>query len=500
MSEIGVVWDSKGDIFHFGLKNNYNVSFGEIIRVSSGNRSFYARVTNVESGYTLKQEELLKEMMGSEGFGPFSKYRSIEAQLMLEANEKGLRLPSSNPSCGEKVFTACEDDHRILGVEGDLNIGYLRSGSQQTTPVGIKMSSLPKHIGLFGMTGSGKTNTELMINACVLDTPGTVGVIFDFHGELWEGKGLGKGLREHPFFPTRGSFYTGTDVRIGRRTLRTSDVFEMFPDLTSSQHRACRELERQIGDNWVQQVIESELPQNLKSHKQSVEAVLRRLSDLSPDVFPDDNFSIADKIVNGLKEGITALVDLSGLGTDDQKRITCVIARRAASEYKRLFQRKPERWCLLPQLLITVEEAHEFLDRDPEKRTFFSNIALTYRKYRVGLCVVTPRPSRIDPDVFAELWTKIIMKTAFKRDRVYIVENTPHLEYSDVEIKILDKGEALLVSEPHIRFAVPIKTIYYLEYLANKKRIDYCLPESNPLEEAGEAIKKLKSASLNASA
>jgi len=267
LSEIGIVWDSNGDSFHFGLKNNYNVSFGEIIRVASSNKSFYARVTNIESGYTLKQEELLKEMTGSEGFGPFSKYRSIEAQLMLETNETGLRLPSSNPSCGEKVFIACEDDLKILGVEGDLTIGYLRSGGQLTVPVGIKMNALPKHIGLFGMTGSGKTNTELMINACVLDAPGTVGVIFDFHGELWEGKGLGKGLRDHPFFPTKGCFHTGSDVRIGRRTLRTSDVFEMFPDLTGSQRRACRELEREMGESWVRQVIEQDFPQKLKSHK-----------------------------------------------------------------------------------------------------------------------------------------------------------------------------------------------------------------------------------------
>ena len=37
----------------------------------------------------------------------------------------------------------------------------------------------------------------------------------------------------------------------------------------------------------------------------------------------------------------------------------------------------------LPTLLITLEEAHEFLDPN-KQRTIFSDIALTYRKYRVG--------------------------------------------------------------------------------------------------------------------
>jgi hypothetical protein len=495
LSEIGVVWNSKGDTFNFGLKDNQSVNFGEIIRVVSGKRAFYARVTNTASGYTLKQEDLLKEMVGTEGFGPYSKFRSVEANVMLESTEEGkLRLPSFNPTCGDKVSTTTKDDHQLLGLGGDLHIGYLRLGVQQSVPVGIQVSALPKHIGLFGMTGSGKTNTELIINARILDDPRTAGVTFDFHGELWEGKGLGKGLRDHPLFPTRGRYYTGEKVKVGIRALRTLDIFEMFPDLTPPQARACRELQKEMGETWVQQVIESDIPQGLRSLKTSVGAVLRRLHDLPPDVFPDDATSIADNIVRDLKEGVTTLVDLSGLNFEDQKRIACVVTRRVASEYKRLFHENPEKWHLLPTLLTTLEEAHEFLSRDPKKHTFFSNVALTYRKYRVGLCVVTPRPSSIDPDVFAELWTKIIMKTTFKTDREYLTENTQYLEYSNVEVKVLDQGEALLVSEPQLRFAVPIKTVYYPEYLEKREKVDYRLKPSKTLSEIDENLKRIRQA------
>jgi DNA helicase HerA-like ATPase len=92
---------------------------------------------------------------------------------------------------------------------------------------------------------------------------------------------------------------------------------------------------------------------------------------------------------------------------------------------------------------VTLEEAHEFLD--PNKpRTIFSDVALTYRKYRVGLNSVTPRASRITFDVFAELWTKVIMKTELKRDRQYLTDNTHYIEYRKTEIKMLDVGEACL--------------------------------------------------------
>lgn len=167
-----------------------------------------------------------------------------------------------------------------------------------------------------------------------------------------------------------------------------------------------------------------------------------------------------------------------------------VAIRAVAEKYKYMWEEKYEEWQKLPTLLITLEEAHEFLD--PAKpRTVFSDIALTYRKYRVGLNAVTPRPSRIDFDVFAELWTKVIMKTELKKDRSYLTENTPYMEYSDTEIKMLDIGEALLISEPKIRFAVPIKVMHYPEYLEQRGTEDHGLPDSPALKNMDERLKKL---------
>jgi DNA helicase HerA-like ATPase len=149
-----------------------------------------------------------------------------------------------------------------------------------------------------------------------------------------------------------------------------------------------------------------------------------------------------------------------------------------------------EDWRNLPTLLITLEEAHEFLDPNKPK-TIFSDIALTYRKYRVGLNAVTPRPSRINFDVFAELWTKVIMKTELKKDRLFLTENTPYMEYSETEIKMLDVGEALLVSEPKMKFAVPIKVTHYPEYLAKHSGTNYLLPESPKLSDMDERLRRL---------
>jgi DNA helicase HerA-like ATPase len=264
------------------------------------------------------------------------------------------------------------------------------------------------------------------------------------------------------------------------------------------QFRLARKLYRKLGKGWIQEAREA---YNVEGYsgvgrladykmKHVIEALLLKLSSLSHDLFPVSDYSFVDNVTQNVSKGVTCLVDISGISSDEQNKIVCLTASTVAQYYKHMWEESYEDWMNLPTLLITLEEAHEFLD--PNKpRTIFSDIALTYRKYRVGFNAVTPRPSRINFDVFAELWTKVIMKTELRKDRIYLTENTPYLEYSDTEIKMLDVGEALLISEPKIRFAVPIKVTHYPEYLHRKGKADYGLPESENLSEMEKRLKQL---------
>ncbi|MEA2089564.1 MAG: hypothetical protein U9O89_02235 [Thermoproteota archaeon] len=229
-------------------------------------------------------------------------------------------------------------------------------------------------------------------------------------------------------------------------------------------------------------------------HKGVIEALMLKLSGLSPKLFPpSSDYSFIDNVVENIIKGVTCLIDISGIGSEEQRSITCLTASNVAYHYKRMWEQNYEAWQKLPTLLITLEEAHEFLDPTKPKAVF-SDIALTYRKYRVELNAVTPRPLRINFDVFAELWTKVIMKTELSRDRVYLTQNTPYLEYSGTEIKMLDVEEALLISEPKIRFAVPVKIIHYPEYLDAREKVSYNLPDSAALSRMDEQLRKLRKA------
>jgi len=504
MSEpLGFIREVRGDRVSFFLNQGVNLSFGQMVRIDSDDRSFYARVVDAGSSSTLKTDEQLREAEGKESFGPYSSYRHVDAILFLEKHAQRVRSPTFNPDYMDRVYTTGREDYSVLKLAGDLEIGRLRSGGEVLGSVGISFEAIPLMMGMFGMTGSGKTNCELILNARIIDSsPRTVGLIFDFAGQLLEGKGIRpqRGLRDHPLFHTRIKYYSAREKKmlIGLHTIQPQKLYTFFPDITRHQIRLAQKLYMKLGSDWIEQSQEAYGRDGYKGvaehtdykSKAVIDALMLKLSSLSPDLFPPSNYSFVDDVVQNVSKGVTCLVDISGISFEDQHHITCLTASSVAFHYKRMWEDDFEEWKKLPTLLITLEEAHEFLDPEVRK-TIFSDIALTYRKYRVGLNAVTPRPSRINPNVFAELWTKVIMKTELRRDRDYLTQNTPYLEYSDTEVKMLDVGEALLVSEPKIRFAVPIKVTHYPEYLDEREKEDYGLPESPRLSDMEKRLKQL---------
>ena len=495
---MGFICGTKGDSISFLVNKDVCLSFGQIVRIESGERSFYARVVNSESSSTLELIEQLREAEGKEAFGPYSAYRSVDAILFLEKRLGRVRSPTFNPNYRDKVYTASEEDCSILRLSGELEVGRLRSEDQLLGSVGINIEAVPRMMGMFGMTGSGKTNTELILNAQIIDnSPKTVALIFDFAGQLLEGKEINpqRGLKDHPLFHRKVRYYSSRDgkMAVGLQTITPSKLDTLFPDIQPPQKRLAWALYRHLGAAWIENARETYRTGgnvDVRANKSAVEALMQKLASLPHDLFPPSNYTFIDNALQNICKGVTCLVDISGLRSEDQNRIVCLLASAIAEHYKRMWEENYEEWRKLPTLLITLEEAHEFLD--PNKpRTIFSDIALTYRKYRVGLNAVTPRPSRINFDVFAELWTKVIMKTELKKDRTYLTENTPYMEYSETEIKMLDVGEALLISEPKIKFAVPVKVAHYPEYLDKRDKATYELPDSPKLSEMDDRLKRL---------
>jgi len=504
---LGFIREVRGDKVSFFLNREASVSFGQIVRVESGYRSFYARVVDAGSSSTLKTNEQLREADGKESFGPYSSYRYVDAMLFLEKEAGKIRSPTFNPDYMDKIYEASQEDCSVLRLGGELEIARLRSGGQLIGAVGIDVEAIPLMMGMFGMTGCGKTNCELILNARIVDhSPKTVALIFDFAGQLLTGKGISplKGLRDHPLFHRKVRYYSAREKKlvVGLYTMHPYRLQTLFPDIGFPQFRLAQKLYGAIGKDWIEKSLEVYGEGGYANvgriagygHKAAIEALMLKLSSLPRELYPSSDYSFIDSVIQNISDGVTCLIDISGISSEEQRRIVCLTASHVAAHYKRMWEGNHEEWSKLPTLLITLEEAHEFLDPNLPKKTIFSDIALTYRKYRVGLNAVTPRPSRINFDVFAELWTKVIMKTELSRDRTYLTKNTPYLEYSDTEIKMLDVGEALLISEPKIRFSVPIRVTHYPEYLEEREKVGHELTESRTLSKMDEQLRKIQRA------
>src|SRR3972149_12279680 len=124
---IGFVCGTKGDSVSFLVNKDVCLSFGQIVRIESNERSLYARVVNSERSSTLELIEQLREAEGKEAFGPYSAYRDVDAMLFLEKRGNRVRSPTFNPNYRDKEYAASEEDCSILKLSGALEIGRLRS-------------------------------------------------------------------------------------------------------------------------------------------------------------------------------------------------------------------------------------------------------------------------------------------------------------------------------------------------------------------------------------
>jgi DNA helicase HerA-like ATPase len=66
--------------------------------------------------------------------------------------------------------------------------------------------------------------------------------------------------------------------------------------------------------------------------------------------------------------------------------------------------------------MITIEEAHKFLDPQIARQTIFGTIARELRKFKVTLLVVDQRPSAIDEEVMSQIGTRVTALLDNERD------------------------------------------------------------------------------------
>jgi DNA helicase HerA-like ATPase len=112
-------------------------------------------------------------------------------------------------------------------------------------------------------------------------------------------------------------------------------------------------------------------------------------------------------------------------------------------------------------LVITIEEAHRFLNPQLSNQTIFGIIAREMRKYNVTLLTVDQRPSGIDAEVMSQLGTKITCLLDNEQDVDSVLSGASGKSELKTVLSRLETKQQALVFGHAVPMPVPIKVREY---------------------------------------
>jgi DNA helicase HerA-like ATPase len=215
-------------------------------------------------------------------------------------------------------------------------------------------------------------------------------------------------------------------VRIGYDQIEPEDVdmLASLMGLTDVQVSALYYLRRRLGKAWIETLLaederEAEGPTELdvlldegKLHGGTLGAIQRKLGLLRRFDFivPRAAEDVVGKIMEYLDRGIHVILEFGRFGSTLEAYILVAnyLTRRIHARYVSRKEAALGRKAEEPKpLVITIEEAHKFLDPAIARQTIFGIIARELRKYNVTLLIVDQRPSGIDEEVMSQIGTRV---------------------------------------------------------------------------------------------
>jgi hypothetical protein len=420
---------------------------GRYVVVEGQSRRFFSMITDVALDATdpriaklppdLGDDFTREVMLGTNVFGALH----VSPMLMLEAGA-GEPVPVKTvPGHFAPVVEATAQDVNLI-FGSDRQEGFFHIGEpldMEDIPIYINLRRfVERSSGVFGKSGTGKTFLTRMLLAGIVRSNAAVNLVFDMHNEYgWksqtEAKAEVKGLRQ--LFPSSRIAVATLDeessrrrgskidfaVHIGYDQLEPEDV-EMLAGLmglSDVQVGALHAIHRRLGRNWVARLLGDERPEEMQAmidagqiHEGTLGAIQRKLG-----LFQRFGFLKPSAVDNAVKEmlgyieqGKHVVLEFGRYGSSLEAYILVAnyLTRRIHQAYVQRKEAAQGGQADEPRpLVITIEEAHKFLDPAIAGQTIFGTIARELRKYNVTLLIVDQRPSGIDPEVMSQIGTRV---------------------------------------------------------------------------------------------
>ncbi len=428
---------------------------------------------------------------------------ALRPMLMLEQGEEIVDEPrpvKTIPSHFSKVVEAEEEDvSRVFGSE-EKDDRFFNMGTplDMDTPVCINLNRfVERSNGIFGKTGTGKSFLTRLVLCGLIKNKKAVNLIFDMHNEYGframkeggQGNSFVKGLKQ--LFGNRVALFSLDPESSRQRGIQPDHEVYITYDQVAVEDVIALQDELQLNptasesaylvyamykDRWLRQLLSIDGPdveqfaEDIGANKSSLSALHRKLKRLENFPFLVNSLNGADAVdtmMDYIDRGIHIVLEFGRqTGMLAYLLVANILSRRIHEQYvtkseKFYASQNPEDQ---PRhLVITIEEAHKFLNPATARQTIFGTIAREMRKYYVSLLVVDQRPSGIDEEVLSQLGTKITALLNDEKDIQGVLTGVSNASGLRSVLASLDSKQQALVFGHAVPMPVVIKTRDYDE-------------------------------------
>lgn len=431
---------------------------GKFVSIHGGSQRYFCMITNVSLEVThpdillfppTEEEPLLKELLRTKDI-----YATATLRPMLTLSSEGVPAPVKTvpPHFSPVQEATAKDIAQIFGDEKDGSKRYFTIGNplDMDASVCLDLEKLTERSnGIFGKTGTGKTFLTRLVLAGLIHHDKAVNVIFDMHSEYGlqarkEGnkESFVKGLKT--LFPEKVAIFSLDPASTRRRggmpdveltlsysSIAVEDIVSLDTELNlnPTAYEAAYLIAAKYKQNWLEVFLAQgdtlkEFAQEIGAHPESLAALYRKLKaiDRLPFIVPSSASQpdVINQMMEYIDRGISIIIEFGNFtSTFCYLLIANIITRRLHALYIKKTEHflGSQRTADEPKkLMITIEEAHKFLNVQAARQTIFGIIAREMRKYYVSLLVVDQRPSGIDPEVLSQIGTKIVAQLNDEKD------------------------------------------------------------------------------------
>ncbi len=473
-----------------------DMAVGRYVTIEGEKQRFFGMTTDVTLGVIDQKLTLtppdVSDPFTAEVLAGTSTYGTLHVLPMLtigggaEALLEGPQPVKTVPSHFSTVNLAGQPDVELVFGSEDERKFYIGTPLDMETKICLNLEELVKRSnGIFGKSGTGKTFLTRLLLIGMLQKGKAASLVFDMHNEYgWEGSSEGghkvKALKQ--LFPDKVAVFTldeessrrrrvSTDfvVRLGYDEIEPEDIalLRQTLNLTEASVQAVYQLCREFGDKrWIQATLELEdgeetrqLLNRLSIHESTYRNLRRGLETLRRLPFLETRATDnpVRRILECLDRGTNVVLEF-GRYSDITAYILVanMLTRRIHSQYQERMEKAMGEDAAPPHpLVITIEEAHKFLNPELASQTIFGTIAREMRKYNVTLLVIDQRPSGIDDEVMSQIGTKITCLLDNDRDIDSVLAGVSgRSELKSVLSRLESKQQALIFGH-----AVPMPVV-----------------------------------------